>query len=52
MAVYTVSITVNVPGVGARTFTQPNITAANPDDAMNQAKAMVIVDVIALQKTA
>lgn len=52
MAIYSVQISVNVPTVGAKTFTKTDITANSPEEAIVAAKALVIVEVIALQKTA
>ncbi len=52
MATYSVQIQVNVPGVGNKTFTQAGIVAASPSEAIKVAEATVIVEVLALQKTA
>lgn len=51
MAVYTVQVNVNVPGVGAKTFTQLNVTAASIQGAIDQAVAMIVVEAVAVQKT-
>lgn len=52
MATYSVSVTVNVPSIGAKTFTQTGVVAATPEEAMTKVKAGILVEVIALQKTA
>ena len=52
MPTYTVQVQVNVPSVGSKTFTTTGIVSPTPEDAMVQAKAGILVQVVALQQTA
>jgi len=52
MPVYTIRLRINVPTLGERNVDFPSITAPTIEEAIRQAKAMVIVEPIAGQKTA
>lgn len=52
MPTYQVQLFVNVPSVGSAQPVQTGIVAPTIEDAIRQAKANIIVDVIAVQRTA
>lgn len=52
MPVYTIRLRINVPTLGERLVDFPLITATTIEQAIQQAKAMVIIEPIAGQKTA
>lgn len=52
MPTYTVVLKVNVPSVGEKSVTFPNIDAPGLTQAIEVAKAGIIVEPIAVQKTA
>ena len=45
MPTYSVQLSVNVPGVGAKTFVKTDITSNSPEEAMSIAKADVKIEV-------
>jgi hypothetical protein len=51
MPVFTVVLQLNVPGLGARTVTQANITAPTIADAISQAIQTVTIECTQVQKT-
>lgn len=51
MPVYTVQIRVNVPSVGEKTITVPNITAASIPQAIAIAQGQITIEPVAAQKT-
>ena len=52
MPTYTVTINVNVPGVGDRNVVQPGISAPTMEDAIKQATAGVMVTPLQVVRTA
>ena len=51
MAVYTVTLRINVPTLGERIVAFPTITASDIPDAIRVAQAMVIVEPTIVTKT-
>jgi hypothetical protein len=49
---YTVQLNVNVPALGDRNVLQPGIVATSIEAAIAQAKAGIIITVLAAQQTA
>ena len=52
MPMYLVRLRVNVPSLGERIVPFPQIAAATIEDAIAQARAMVIVEATSAEKTA
>lgn len=51
MPVYTVVLRINVPSLGEKTVTMPNITADSLMQAIAKAQAVIVVEVLGGQKT-
>lgn len=52
MPTYTVRLNVNVPSVGDKDLVQQGIVAADITAAIAQARANIVVEVLAIQRTA